>query len=143
MKGPIQSVEVTYLVHATEDQAKVGAAVTRLLGVDSKPEFERLEGHFGNEITKATIHLTGEDANRAFKNTVAAMPRTMRDGIVADIASFLDEHHALFLRLDKQLLVSGSVAMGSKDSVRMKVKPRIFLVRGGAPRFYSELMGED
>jgi len=38
MKGPIQSVEATYLVHATEDPAKVGGAVSRLLGAASADE---------------------------------------------------------------------------------------------------------
>lgn len=141
MKGPIQSVEVTYLIHATEDPKKLGAAVGRLLAVDSEPELEHLEGHFGNEITKARLHLTGEDAAKALENTIAMMPRSMKKEVSDHIASFLDEHSALFLRLDKQRLVSGTLALGSGDSVRVKVKPRIFLLRGGAPQFYSQLIG--
>ncbi len=141
MKVPIQSVEVTYLVHATEDPERIGASVSRLTGVPSEPGLEHLEGHFGNKITKARVRLTGDDATRAFQNMVALMPHAMRKSILADIASFLDEHSALFLRLDKQFLVSGSLALGSRDSIRVKVKPRVFLIKGGAPGFYSKLMG--
>lgn len=141
MKGPIQSVEVTYLIHATEDSEKISTAVSRLTGVLSEPVLEHLEGHFGNEITKARIQLTGDVATRAFERIVVMMSDGMRKSISADIGSFLDEHSAMFLRLDKQLLVSGSLALGSGDSVRVKVKPRLFLAKGGAPRFYADLMG--
>jgi RNA binding exosome subunit len=141
LKGPIQSVEVTYLVHATEDQKKVEDAVGRLLGATTRPVVERLEGHFGNEILAARLHLTGEEAAKAVHRVFAALPKDLREVLVADIGEFLDEHSAFFLRLDKQRLVSGVLALGSGDSVRLKVKPRLFLVKGGAAEFYAELIG--
>jgi RNA binding exosome subunit len=141
LKGPIQSVEATYLVHATEDAEKVGGAVAKLLGAASEPVVESLEGHFGNRILRGRLHLTGEEAARAFESLVALMPQGMRDEVVADIGPYLDEHSALFLRLDKQKLVSGSVALGTGDAVRLKVKPRVFQLKGGAPRFYAQLIG--
>lgn len=141
MKGPIQSVEVSYLLHATEDPGKVEAAVRDVLGVKAGPENESLEGHFGNEIVRARFHLTGEDAEAAFKGVVSRMPDGMKREIAADISAFLDEHSAFFLRLDKQRLVAGSLALSSGDSVRMKVKPRIFLLKGGARQFYLGLLG--
>jgi RNA binding exosome subunit len=141
MKSPIQSVEVTYLVHATEDAAKVSSAVAGLLGVPVDPEVESLEGHFGNKIEKARVHLTGEEAGRAFASIISRMPAALKREIVADIGGFLDEHSALFLRFDKQQLVSGELTLASGDPVRVKVKPRIFLVKGGAAGFYTQLIG--
>ncbi len=130
---------MTYLVHATEDPAKVSDAVSRLLGMEAGPEVEFLEGHFGNRIEKARVHLTGEEAGAAFTNLVAKMPLGMRRELVGDLEKFLDEHSALFLRFDKQLLVSGRLALASGDPVRVKVKPRIFLLKGGAAGFYGRL----
>jgi RNA binding exosome subunit len=141
LKGPIQSVEVTYLVHATEDQEKVEEAVGRLLGVTTRPAVERLEGHFGNEILAARLHLTGEEAAKAVQRVIAELSKDLRAELIEKIGEFLDEHSALFLRLDKQRLVSGVLALGSGDSVRLKVKPRLFLVKGGAAEFYAELIG--
>lgn len=141
--GLVQSVEVTYLIHATEDPGRIGAAVARVLATSTLPETELLEGHFGNQIVKARLHLTGEEAARAFENAVVKMPRGMKKEIISNIGSFLDEHSALFLRLDKQLLVSGSLSLATGDAVRIKVKPRIFLVKGGAAQFYSRLIGGD
>lgn len=141
MKGPIQAVEVTYLVHATEDPEKIGAAVATLLGTANRPELEELEGHYGNRISKARLHLTGEEAGRALQNAVAKMPQPVRSEILADLGSRLDEHSALFLRFDKQRLVSGSLALAAQDPIRMKVKPRAFVMKGGAASFFSQLMG--
>ena len=140
MKGPIQSVEVAYLAHATEDHEKLAAAVAGLLGVESGQEVERLEGHFGNEILMTRIHLTGEDAERAFRSIIRRVPGKLREELLADIGSFMDEHSALFLRLDKQSVVSGFVAFGSADAVRVKVKPRGFMLKEGAAEFYSRVI---
>jgi RNA binding exosome subunit len=136
-------LEVTYLVHATEDMQKVQKAVSEFLGVAAEPEVERLEGHFGNQITKARLHLTGEEAARAFERAVEKMPGGVKKEVTSQIGSFLDEHSSLYLRLDKQELASGRVALAAGDSVRMKVKPRMFMVRGGGAEFFSHLIGGD
>jgi len=141
LKSLIQSVELRYFVHATEDPEKVRSAVASLVGVATNPETELLEGHFGNEIMKVTVHLTGEDAQRAFGRIASQMSRDMKRRVVEGMAEFLDEHSALFLRLDKQDLVSGKVSLGAGDAVRVKVKPRMYLVKGEARELYSQLMG--
>jgi len=140
VKGVLQSLEVTYFVHATEDQEKVRRAVARLLGRDPDPEVESLEGHFGNKILRARVHLTGEDAEPAFGHLVESLPAGVLDQIASELGSHLDEHSAFFVRLDKQSLVSGAVSLGTSDPVRVRVKPRIFLVKGGAASFYARLM---
>ena len=141
MKGVIQSVEVTYFVHATEDQEKIGRAVGRLLGKNLTPETEALEGHFGNRILRVRVRLTGEEAESGFRRLVDSLPRGVLDKVISEVESHLDEHSALFVRLDKQDLVSGSVSLGDSDPVRVKVKPRAFMIRGGAAGFYARLMG--
>jgi len=140
MKGPIQSVEVTYLVHATEDPDKIWRAVSALLSSSTEPETEELEGYFGNSIVRVRLHLTGDEASSAFQSVQKSFPSGLKSEILSDLTSFLDEHGAFFLRLDKQRLVAGSAALGSADSVRLKVKPRLFLVKGSAPKFYEQLI---
>ena len=143
MKGPIQSVEVTYLVHATEDPGKLEAAVMSLFSASRTPELERLEGHFGNEILKARLHLTGQEAVKAFNSMTASMSKGLKKQVVDGLGESVDEHSALFLRFDKQRVVSGSLTLGVGDSIRVKVKPRIYLVKGGAIGFYSQLFEAD
>lgn len=141
MKGPVQSVEVTYLVHSTEDGGRIGSAVARLLAIADPPATERLEGHFGNEILRARVRLTGDEAAGAAVRIFSAIPQAARKELESELEALVDEHGALFLRLDKQALVSGEVSLGSADSVRVKVKPRLFLVKGSAAGFYRDLLG--
>lgn len=77
----------------------------------------------------------------AFQGVVARLPKDLKAVLVANIGAFLDEHSAFFLRLDKQRLVAGTLALGSGDSVRLKVKPRQFLLKRGAAEFYASLIG--
>jgi RNA binding exosome subunit len=140
MKGPIQSVEVTYLIHATEDPGRVERAVSALLHSSAKPELDELEGHFGNKILRARLHLTGDEAEGAFGSMLRSMTPGLRREVLSALPSYLDEHNALFLRLDKQKLVAGTAALGSGDAVRVKVKPRLFLMKGSAARFYEQLI---
>ncbi|HEV2226391.1 MAG TPA: RNA-binding domain-containing protein [Nitrososphaerales archaeon] len=142
MKGPIQSVEITYLIHGTEDEQKVEGAIVKVLAIEAQPAVERLEGHFGNEILSVRLHIVGEEANLAFKAVVARLPKDLKAGLLGNIGAFIDEHSSFFLRLDKQQLVAGTLALGSGDSVRLKVKPRLFLLKGGAAEFYGRLIGE-
>ena len=140
MKGVIQSLEVTYLVHATEDREKIRKAVAGVLGRETEPEAEVLEGHFGNRIVSERVHLTGEEAESGFGHLLDSLPAGVLDQVVSELDSRLDEHSALFVRLDKQSLVSGPVSLGTSDPVRVKVKPRAFMVKGGAAKFYARLL---
>lgn len=133
-------MSVTYFVHATEDQAKIQREVDRLLGVPSEQMVERMEGHFGNEILKVEIHVTGKSATVAFETIISKAGPELTKEISDNADRYLDEHSAMFLRFDKQALVSGYMALGSADSIRIKIKPRTYLAKGGAISFYRGLM---
>ena len=106
------------------------------------PEIDEMEGHFGNKILRVRFHMTGDDATRAFGRISARLPAQLKEELTKNIGAHLDDHSALFLRFDKQRLLTGSLAVGAADPVRVKVKARVFLVRGGAPEFYSKLLVE-
>ena len=142
MKAPIQSVEVGYLVHATEDQARIQKGAEWVLGQPADPELESLEGHFGNEIIRARIHLTGQAAWDAFHSILSRMDERLVQDIAMDVESYMDEHHSMILSFDKQALVGGSLVPGSRDAVKVKIKPRAYMVRGGAPSFFQGLLRE-
>ncbi len=101
---------------------------------------EELEGHFGNRILNVRFHVTGEDASKAFKSVVLSLGKGTKEELARDISKYVDEHSALFVRLDKQALVAGALALGNSDPVRLKVKPRSFLLREGAGDFYRKII---
>ncbi len=141
MKGPIQSVEVTYFVHATEDQEKVGEAVRGTLGIVSPPETEMLEGHFGNKIVHVKHHLTGDEASSALSSLAKAMSAEAMEDVLRDLGQMIDEHAALYVRLDKQSFLAGRLTFAKGDPVRVRVKPRLFLMKGGAEEFFRKALG--
>ena len=142
MKGPVRSLEVTYLLHATEDPEKVAAAVGEMLSSTAPGEVDDLEGHYGNTISRVRIHLTGDEAQRAFDGIRSRLGSRQKTELLGSLGEHIDEHSALFLRFDKQDLLDGKFSLESADPVRIKVKPRPFLLGHDAVRFYTDLLGE-
>ena len=131
-------MDVSYLLHATEDADKVANAVRGLVGGEPPFELEDMEGHFGNNIRKVTLRLCGKDATRAFTRLIARMPGALRESVARDIDRLVDEHSSLYLRFDKQRLVQGEIVAGYDEAVRLKVKPQAFLMHGHARDFFLD-----
>jgi RNA binding exosome subunit len=143
LKGPIQSLEVSYFLHATEDPAKVGAAVSELVSFDDETRVEEMEGHYGNRILWVRLRLTGENATEAFGRISERLGEALKKDLLSTMSDHVDEHSVLFLRFDKQKLVSGELSFADSDAVRIRIKPRAFLKRGTGPQFYVRLIGGD
>ena len=137
----MQSFEVSYIVHATEDGGKIAGAVAGAFGFTAPLESEEMQGHFGNMISKVRVHLSGEDAEWALGELAAKLRPAARLQLIEELGVRVDEHGALFVRFDKQSLVLGRLEFGEKDSVRVKVKPRAFQVKGDAHQLYIGLLG--
>jgi len=116
-------------------------SVQRTLAVQQAPEVEDLEGHFGNSIINLKWHLTGEQAWTSFQALVSGLGSDGRKELMRELPAYLDEHGALYVRLNKQTLVSGVVSFASSDPVRVRVKPRRFMMRGSPADFYERMMG--
>jgi len=84
-----------------------------------------LEGHYGNEVKRYVIHLTGRRADEWGKQLLQKMDEADRRRIANEVEKYLDEHGKLYLRLDKQSLIDGVIRAGVEDVVRVKLKPRL------------------
>ena len=143
MRGPIQSVEVSYIIHATEDQGKVDGAVGGLFSARGEVERETLEGHFGNPIVRVRQRFTGADAESAFGEVAARLPEKAREEIKDRMGVMMDEHSSLFLRLDKQALVSGRLATSEADAVHVRVKPRLYGLKESPAEFFLRALSAE
>jgi len=139
LDSELRSLEVSYFIQATEDEGKVTQGVRTFVGPGTDEERQELEGHFGNKIVWVKFHLLGDDASDAFRKLMSRMADDEKRELLNGIESSLDEHMALFIRLNKQLITGGEAAITSSDPVRVKVKPRR-PPKGGAPGFYGRLM---
>lgn len=141
MKSRIQSIEVSLFIHATEDEDRIISFVESKLMLDVKPMREELEGHFGNRIVHVSYHVTGDKADKLLNRIVEMMPKETLASLVRHIGMSIDEHKALYLRFDKQEFMKGRIRIGASDPIRVKIKPRIYLMRKDAINFYIEVMG--
>lgn len=142
MSSDVQSLEVSYFLQMTEDRGKVSEAVASLLGGDWPAEQEMVEGHFGNKIIWVRHRLTGEEAESAGMRVISRLSEAERRLILAELPAVVDEHGALYIRLNKQALVKGDAILGSSDPVRVRLKPRPHRVRGDREGFYGRLFKE-
>jgi RNA binding exosome subunit len=140
LNGSIQSLEVSYLVHATEDGDRIEAAVLGCFGSLGGAKEEVMEGHFGNKIVRVSHHVTGEDAGRAFATVVSKMDPGLRRQLRDELGKHLDEHSAFYVRFDKQGLIEGRLGLTDSDPIRLRVKPRIYIVKGGAASLFARLL---
>ena len=136
----VQSVEVSCLIQSTEDEEKVKERIQRYLGIVERPEEEALEGHFGNRILHVRWHLVGDEAWGCFQTLLSLLGNRGKEELLGSLTAHLDEHRALYLRLDKQSLMNGAGVISETDPVRIRVKPRSFLIRGSPESFYERLM---
>jgi RNA binding exosome subunit len=143
MKGPIQAVEVSYLVQATEDLEGIDEHVKSALGIESGREEFQLEGHFGNPLSRVCYHLLGEEADRVVGVLARGLTAGARRELAQTLQKSVDEHSSLYLRLDKQQLMRGKIVPGTSDPIRVKIKPRLYLVKGGTTEFYRRVMNLD
>lgn len=140
-KGEIQSLEVSFFVHATEDESKVIEAIHSQLSIRDSPAMEVLEGYFGNKIVRVKYNVTGEEATRLFVHISSMISSQDKRRILAEMERNLDEHRALYLRFSKQELMARRLVLFENDPVRVKVKPRAHLMRGDPAVFYGSIMG--
>ena len=133
-------MEVSCFIHATEDEGKVAGAIANELKISGEPHRERLDGHFGNEVIHLRYHLTGEGAWIAFSVIADRLGGDNLHALLQGLDSAIDEHSALFLRFSKQDLVMGRLALSAGDPIRVRVKPRQFMIRGDVTRFYFQLL---
>ena len=140
MKRKIQSVEVSYFVHSTEDGSVIEEAVRGCFGDLGEPEREELEGHFGNSIIRVRHHVTGEAAADAMAALVSKMDQALKKKVAGEMRLHLDEHYAFYIRLHKQQLIRGRLELADSDPVRVRVKPRAFTLEAGAEPFFLGLL---
>ena len=133
-------MEVSCFLHATEDEGKVVAAIANELKISGEPHRERLDGHFGNEVKYLRYHLTGEEAWISFRVIADRLARDDLHALLQGLDSAIDEHSALFLRFSKQDLLMGRFAFSAGDPIRVRVKPKQFMIRGDVTRFYVQLL---
>ncbi len=136
----ISSVEISFHFHSTENQERGLDQIMQQLGLD-KHVFSttKLEGHFGNIITRIIFHLTGEKANIWLIGFLKKIRKIDRITLFNNIHDHIDEHGKLYLRLSKQSLFRKFIEFGNLDIIRIKIKPKTKQGIALIPKYYREM----
>jgi RNA binding exosome subunit len=123
MKPGLDSAELSFYLHATEDEEKVLRAVCNLLQISRDSlERRRLEGHFGNVILSFTSVLKGEDASNLWKIVMQSLNSVDKEDIRRNFSERLENGKHFHIRLSKQAMVLGQVRLGESDPVKLEFR---------------------
>ncbi len=122
MKGKIEWIKVSAVVHSTEDREKVGEAISTLFPFEFEIFVSKAKGHYGNPIEYLEVELTKSSKIKDFwKHLMENL--SDRDQLVETIDDRIDGQNVLHIRLDKQKAYLGEIKLSDGgDSIAVKVK---------------------
>ena len=130
------SAKLSTLVHATEDSRKVFRALDQVcptLNFEQKSETRRFKGHYGNEITTLTVSVRKRSAGPFIHYLLKLFSNGERTALLHDLDSRMDDDGHLYVRLDKQQCLQGSVRLADQDPIKCEFSFEIEHGDGGAP----------
>jgi RNA binding exosome subunit len=111
-------------VHGTEDSKKIFNAIQERLGIQENDlELESLRGYFGNPVISVRCHSLGAEADAIASRVFDSMDAPSRTKFRTELSKSVDEHDALYLRIDKQGL-KNTISLSDEEAIHLKLKPK-------------------
>lgn len=126
MKLPFKSIDVSTILHATENEKKVSEALRLFIPEDVELEKEDAEGHYGDSKIVFSTRIENRPHMREFWDGVLELlSKGERDWLSRNAVDRIADDCTLYLRFDKQNLVGEEELKFSKSGdiihVRMNV----------------------
>jgi RNA binding exosome subunit len=116
---PFHYIDLRAFCYATEDEARVEAALGKFLPEEVAIERVESEGFHGDRIVVLSARVENADEVRHVLDELAAIDLAE---IRSELGERIDENCSLFLRLDKQAAYGGRVERGPGLELRAKVE---------------------
>lgn len=123
----IVKIEISALIHATEDRKKVEKAVSTILPpkLSSIVNVKNLHGHYGNPIKLMTISIKSrENLSPLLKELITKLGSIDREILLKELPLHIAKNDTFYIRLNKQAAAKGITSLGEEDPIRIKVKFR-------------------
>ncbi|HEY7110396.1 MAG TPA: RNA-binding domain-containing protein [Nitrososphaeraceae archaeon] len=140
----IDSASVSVVLHATEDYEKVKFNIIKVFNLTSN-RFEEsfTRGHWGNEICLLNLRVDHKEAGQLIRKINDMLNKNDKVNLLNLLDHFVDEKNNLHLRIDKQRLCEGKIALSDQDSIKIKFKPiKTFKPRGKFSTYRDLLLSE-
>ncbi len=122
MKGKIEWIKVSAVVHSTESREKVSQAIANLFPFEFEIQVSRASGHYGNPLEFLEVELKNGSEIKSFWKNFVKLIEDQKDILLNTLDERLDAQNILHIRLDKQKAYLGKIELSSVDPIAVKVK---------------------
>ncbi|MBI1657250.1 MAG: hypothetical protein IS632_00515 [Thaumarchaeota archaeon] len=137
----IPQVRVDIIAHATEDEARIVHSLVEVLRIrPDSLDTRRSEGHYGNTIITTSAFLRKGEARDVLERLRETLSDADLDHIRETLPSRTDGS-TLYVRLDKQEMVSGHVKLSDSGAVRIRITVPAYA--GRPEEVFAHLLGLD
>ena len=132
-------VKINLILHATENEKKVFEELENNFQIEqSEFEVEEVSGHFNNPILLISSKLKRKTA----QNFVSVFFSKMKKEEFEDVFNYVEDYvtsSGLNLRISKQKLMSGILAISKEDTIKINISTPVY-VKNETKKVYQELM---
>jgi RNA binding exosome subunit len=126
-KKTVILLQVSLIVHATEDVTKVIRAVKNVIPGTSSENHSftqtPLQGYYKNPIIRLETSLSEQTmANASLKHLLQTLDKNDRSHLALMLEDFIDAKKNLFLRFNKQDAFLGKTSLCTSDPIHIKIK---------------------
>ena len=132
-------VKINLILHATENEKKVFEELENNFQIEqSEFEVEEVSGHFNNPILLISSKLKRKTA----QNFISLFFSKMKKEEFDDVFNYVEDYvtsSGLNLRISKQKLMSGILALSREDTIKINISTPVY-VKNETKKIYQELM---
>ena len=124
-RGFVNSVELSVISYATEDEEKVERALRNLMPpeFDAKVTRQRVKGYYNDPITRITVKVTKRrEATRVMRQILGRISTLDQTRLLDEVEKRTDDAGSVYLRFEKQRALGGAAVLNEIDPVRVKIK---------------------
>ncbi|MEM0203304.1 MAG: RNA-binding domain-containing protein [Archaeoglobaceae archaeon] len=129
MKGKIEWIRVSAVVHSTESREKVSQAIANLFPFDFEIQVSSAKGHFGNPIEYLEVEITKSSEIKAFWKNLIQLLRDELESLLSTLEERIDSQNVLHIRIDKQKAFLGEFRLSNVDPIAIKAKLVVYPAR--------------
>lgn len=122
MKGKIEWIKVSAVVHSTESREKVSQAIANIFPFDFEIQVSPVKGHFGNPMEYLEVEITKSSEIKAFWKNLIQLLKDELENLLSTLEERIDSQNILHIRIDKQKAFLGEFKLSNIDPIAIKAK---------------------
>lgn len=119
-------ISIDVIAHATEDISKILQSFEDILDVKREDfAIEETEGHYQNPIILLNAKIVKKQAQNFMNKLLESLSKEQVNELIDEIAERTIDSR-FHVRLDKQELIKGNLAIREKDTIQLKIHTPVY-----------------